>query len=322
MRTYLIKRIILMIPIFIGITIIIFTLINMTPGDPYASMVESGLTKADREAMLEKIGYYDSIPTKYFRWLGRAVQGDLGYSIRYKAPVTQVIGNRIGNTVLLSLSALVLSTLIAIPLGIISANRQYSVFDYVATIIAFIGISIPAFFFALGLIKLLAVDLKWFPISGISSLGKRYTGWRHIVDVLHHLFLPVIVLSFMQTASLMRYTRSSMLEVLNQDYIRTARSKGLSNRKVVYSHALKNGMIPIATMLGLSLGGLFSGAVLTETVFNWPGMGTLMYQAVGNRDYPLITAIALITSIAVLLSNLISDVVYALIDPRIRFDEH
>jgi peptide/nickel transport system permease protein len=309
-----------MIPVFIGISMIIFGLIHSTPGDPYITMLDPNITEADREAMLNSIGYYDPLPVKYIKWIGRAIKGDLGYSIRYKEPVADVISRRIGNTLLLSVTALVLSVLIAVPLGIVSATKQYSVFDYVATILALIGLSIPAFFFALGLIKVLAFDLGIFPISGIETTGANYTGMKRVLDVLHHMALPIIVLTFVQTASLMRYTRSSMLEVIQQDYIRTAKAKGLSERVVIYKHALRNAMISIVTLISLSLGGLLSGAVLTETVFVWPGMGTLVYQAILNRDYPLVMAGTMLLALCVLFANLLADIMYAVVDPRIRYE--
>lgn len=320
MKQFIIRRLLIMIPVFIGISMIIFGLIHSTPGDPYITMLDPNITETDREAMLNSIGYYDPLPVKYIKWIGRAIKGDLGYSIRYKEPVADVISRRIGNTLLLSVTALVLSVLIAVPLGIVSATKQYSVFDYVATILALIGLSIPAFFFALGLIKVLAFDLGIFPISGIETTGANYTGMKRVLDVLHHMALPIIVLTFVQTASLMRYTRSSMLEVIQQDYIRTAKAKGLSERVVIYKHALRNAMISIVTLISLSLGGLLSGAVLTETVFVWPGMGTLVYQAILNRDYPLVMAGTMLLALCVLFANLLADIMYAVVDPRIRYE--
>lgn len=322
MKQYIIKRVLVMIPVFFGISVIVFALIHTTPGDPYANMINPNLNidKEQKEAMLKSIGYYDPLPVKYVKWLARAVQGDLGFSIRYKEPVTNVIARRLGNTFILSAIVLLLSILIAVPLGIISAVKQYSIFDYLASIAALIGLSIPAFFFALGLIKLLAFDLGIFPISGLETVGAGFTGLRKFMDVLHHMALPVIVLTFIQTASLMRYTRSAILEVIQQDYIRTARAKGLSENTVIYVHALRNAMISIVTLITLTLGSLLSGAVLTETVFVYPGMGTLIYQAVLNRDYPLITAGTLLMAVCVLLSNLIADILYAVVDPRIKYD--
>jgi peptide/nickel transport system permease protein len=309
-----------MIPVLLGISIIIFSLIHLIPGNPYAYMIESDATAEDVENMLESIGYYDPLPVQYVRWMGGLIKGDLGYSIKFKEPISEMISRRIGNTLLLSGVALLLSILIAIPLGVISATRQYSLFDYAATILAFIGLSIPAFFFALLLVKFLAIDLKLFPISGMRSLAAGFTGFRAFLDMLYHLALPVIVLSFIQMASFMRYTRTALLEVIQQDYIRTARAKGLSEKIVIYKHALRNALIPVVTIISLSLGQLISGAVLTETIFVWPGMGTLIFQAVMNRDYPVIMDATMVLAFMILMANLLADIMYALVDPRIRYN--
>lgn len=320
MKKYLLKRFLIAIPVLIGLSMIIFALINLTPGDPYTAMLDPSTDPADRENMLQAIGYYDPLPVKYVKWVSRAVQGDLGFSIRYKAPVTDVIAMKVGNTLMLSVTALVLSVLLAVPLGIISATKQYTLVDYASTILAFIGISIPSFFLALGLIKVFGIDLKIFPISGIEYVAKGYTGFRQFLDILHHMALPVIVLTLVQTASLMRYTRSAMLEIINQDFIRTARAKGLSERVTIYTHALRNALIPVITVLSSSLGSLFSGAILVETVFSWPGMGTLVYQAISNRDYPLIMGGTMLLAVCVLVANLVADILYAAVDPRIRLE--
>lgn len=319
MRNYIIRRILLMIPVLIGISIIIFALIHMMPGNPYAYMIETDATAEDVEQMLQAVGYYDPLPVQYAKWVGGLLQGNLGYSLKFKEPISEMISRRIGNTLMLSGVALVLSILVAIPLGVISATRQYSVFDYIATLVAFIGLSIPAFFFALLLVKFFAIDLKWFPISGMETLASGYTGFRAFLDFLHHLALPVIVLGFIQMASFMRYTRTSLLEVIQQDYIRTARAKGLNERIVIYKHALRNALIPVVTIISLSLGQLVSGAVLTETIFVWPGMGTLIFQAVMNRDYPVIMDATMILAFMILMANLFADIMYALVDPRIRY---
>lgn len=320
MKQYVIRRLLIMIPVFLGVTVIIFTLIQCAPGDPFSQLVESGLTPEDRELRLRAIGYYDPLPIKYIKWLGEALHGNLGQSTNYLEPVTAVIGRRIGNTALLSLASLVISTILAIPLGVVSATKQYSAFDYIATIIALFGISIPAFFLALMLVKFLAIDLEIFPVSGIETASSHYTGVKRTLDILHHMVLPLITLVFTSTASLMRYTRSAMLEVMQQDYIRTARAKGLSEGVVVYKHALRNAMVSISTLITMQLGSLLSGAVLTETVFVWPGMGTLLYQAVGHRDYNLVVGCSSVIAICVLLANLLSDILYAVIDPRIRYN--
>jgi len=290
------------------------------PGNPYSYMIESDATAEDVEQMLEAVGYYEPLPVQYVKWVGGLMKGNMGYSIKFNEPISEMISRRIGNTLLLSGVALILSIIIAIPLGVISATRQYSIFDYLATFVAFIGLSIPAFFFALLMIKVFAVDLKWFPVSGMRTLASGYTGFKEFLDLIHHLVLPVLVLSFIQMATFMRYTRTALLEVIKQDYIRTARAKGLSERVVIYKHALRNALIPVVTIISLSLGRVISGAVLTETIFVWPGMGTLIYQAVMNRDYPVIMDATMILALMIVLANLFADIAYALVDPRIRYN--
>lgn len=315
---YIARRMLLMIPVLLGISVVIFALINVAPGDPYTSMIDPNITAEDKQVMLEAIGYYDPLPVKYIKWLSRAVKGDLGFSLRYKEPVTQIISRNLQNTLLLSMSALLFSVLLGVPIGVLSATRKYSLFDNILTVFSFIGLSIPAFFFGMLMIKFLAFDLNLFPISGMTTIGQDLTGIRKALDLLHHMALPVTVLGMVNMASLMRYTRSSMLEVITQDYIRTARAKGLKERTVIYKHALKNALIPVVTVICISIGYLLSGALLTETVFSWPGMGTLVYQAILNRDYSLVTASTMVIAVFILLSNLLADIIYAFLDPRIK----
>ena len=317
---YIVKRLLQTIPILIGISIIIFALVNLQPRDPYAHMMDPNLSAEMREEMLQKIGYYDPLPVQYVRWLGRAVQGDLGYSIVYKSPVLKVIGSRIGNTFVLSVTAILLSMMIAIPIGIVTAIKRKQLIDYVATVIALMGLSIPAFFFGMLMIKWFAVDLKWLPISGMVTAGAHLEGMAYVKDVASHMILPTLVLALINTASLMRYTRSHMIEIIEQDFIRTARAKGISSYRVIYKHALKNCMIPIITIISLQIPTLLSGALLTETIFIWPGIGRLNYEAVMNRDYPLIMGIVMCIAILTLTANLIADILYALIDPRIKYE--
>lgn len=317
---YVIKRILQTIPILFGISIIVFALINLQPGDPYANMLDPSVTPEIRQKMLQDIGYYDPLPVKYTKWVVRAAKGDFGYSIAYKDPVLKVIKSRLGNTFLLSLTSLILSTLIAIPIGVLTATKQRTLIDYIATIVAFIGLSIPSFFFGMLLIKLFSVNLKLLPISGMISVGKQLGGLDYVLDVAKHMILPAIVLALINTASLMRYTRSSMLEIIRQDYIRTARAKGVANKIVIFKHALKNALTPIITIISIQIPSLFSGALLTETIFVWPGVGRLNYEAVLNRDYPLIMGIVMILAVVTLSANLIADILYAVVDPRIRYD--
>jgi len=321
MKKYFLKRTLTMVPVFIGLSIIIFTLINTAPGDPYMNIVEGqiSISASDTETALNAIGYYDPIHLKYVKWMGKILKGDMGTSIRYNEPVVDIIKRRISNTFLLSIVTLILTTLIALPLGIVSAIKPYSFKDKVLTILALIGISIPGFFIALLIIKIFAINLGWFPISGLSTVGEKLTGFNKFIDVVRHMILPVISMTVLEVASLMRYTRSSMLDVFNQNYIRTARAKGLNEKIIIYKHAFRNALIPIVTLLSMSLGYIVAGTILIETIFVWPGMGTLFYQAIANRDYPLVMGCAMILSSCILLANLISDIVYCLVDPRIRF---
>ena len=320
MKKYVFKRLIQTIPVLIGISIIVFVLVKLQPGDPFSSMMDPNLSQEMKEKMLQELGYNDPIFIQYFKWLLRALQGNLGYSIQFKQPVLSVISNRLGNTVILSLCSMILSILIAIPCGVISATKQFTKTDYIVTIFAFMGLSIPSFFFGMLLIKVFSVDLGWLPISGMVTTGVTLSGWAYAFDVAKHMLLPMTVLALMNTASLMRYTRSDMIEILKTDYIRTARSKGVRRRSIIYQHALKNELLPLITVVTMQIPSLLSGALLTETIFVWPGIGRLNYNAVISRDYPLIMGIVMMVAVISLLTNLLADILYAVVDKRIEFD--
>lgn len=320
MKKYLIKRLVQSVFILFCVTVIIFIFINLAPGDPYTQRLDPSVSAELREELLQKMGYYDPLQIKYAKWIGGVAHGDFGYSITYKKPVWDVIMERLPNTLLLGFCAIALSTAIAIPAGMLSATKRNTIFDYLATIVSFIGISIPAFFFGLLLLKLFSFDLGIFPISGMTTIGSNFVGFDKAQDILSHLILPTIVLALLQTATLMRYTRSSMLDVLGQDYIRTARANGLKESVVINTHAFKNALIPIITILSIQIPAIFSGAVLTETIFVWPGIGRLSYTAILDRDYPLIMALLFMTTVMILLSNLIADILYAAVDSRIRYE--
>lgn len=300
---------------------VVFAMVHLQPGNPYIQMINPNIPPEQTETMLRNLGYYDPLPVKYIKWAKRAMVGDFGYSIQFKESVLSVINSRIWNTLLLSVVSSIISTAIAIPAGVIAATKRNSAFDYIITIISFIGISIPSFFFGLLLIKALAFDVRIFPISGMKTPGENYMGIKGVMDVAKHMVLPAIVLSFMNIAALMRYTRSSMIEVINKDYMRTAKAKGLKNSKVIWKHGFKNALITIITVLCMQIPYLFSGALLTETIFIWPGIGRLNYDAVLNRDYPLIMGILMIVAIVILISNLLADILYAVVDPRITYDD-
>lgn len=320
MKKYVFKRLIQSIPVLLGISIIVFLLVKLQPGDPFSTMMDPNLTQEMQKKMLDELGYNDPILIQYFKWLLRALQGNLGYSIQFKQPVLSVISSRLGNTVILSICSMILSILIAIPCGVISATKQATKTDYVVTVFAFMGLSIPSFFFGMLLIKIFSVDLGWLPISGMVSTGVTLSGWAAAFDIAKHMILPMIVLALINTASLMRYTRSEMIEILKTDYICTARAKGVRRRNVIYQHALKNELLPLITVVTMQVPSLLSGALLTETIFVWPGIGRLNFNAVMSRDYPLIMGIVMMVAVISLLTNLIADILYAVVDKRVNFD--
>lgn len=318
MRQYITRRILEMIPVIIGISFLLFIIFAMAPGDAVDNMQNPNLTEEKIMDLKKQYGLVGNPVERYVNWAKKAVQFDFGSSIKFKMPVSQVIKAYVWNSFYLSLASFIIAIIVAIPIGVVSATKQYSGFDKFFTVFALLGISIPSFFFGMVLIKIFSVNLGIFPVSGMTTSGANYTGVQKIMDVAHHMFLPTIVLTLGSLASLMRYTRTSMLEVVRQDYIRTARSKGLREKVVIYKHALRNALIPIVTILGMSLPGLFAGAILTEQVFGWPGIGKVAIQAIGARDYQLLMGFEVLLAMLTLLGNLIADISYALVDPRIR----
>lgn len=319
MQQYILRRAVVSIPVLIGVTLLSFLLVNLAPGDPVTAMIDP-VTRAEmgEEWVAERkrqLGLDRPVGVRYVLWLREAVHGNLGYSLISGQSVAEQIGNRFGPTLLLMGTATFLGTLIGIPLGILSAVRQYTALDYVTTVFGFMAISTPSFFLGLGLMYLLAVRLHWLPTSGMRTLGAP----ESVRDLVLHMMMPVAVLTMAQLPLVMRYARSSMLEAIRQDYVTTARAKGLMERVVLIRHAFRNALIPLITIIGLSLPELLSGAVITETIFQWPGMGLLAMRAVNARDYPLILGTILVTAGMVLVSNLIADLLYAVVDPRIRF---
>ena len=257
----------------------------------------------------------------YFSWLGNMLKGDMGDSFLYQLPVNQVIADHMWISFLISLVALIFQFAIAIPLGIVSATKQYSITDYAVTVITMIGISLPSFFFAALLIKVFSSWLGWFPASGLVSAGGSNAGIAYMLDMLHHLVLPMLVLVVLSIGGLMRYTRTNMLEVLNSDYIRTARSKGLSEKKVIYVHAFRNTMIPLMTLLAGILPSLFGGAMITEEVFAIEGIGRLAYKALQQGDVPFIMGYNMFLAVLTVIGTLLSDLMYALVDPRVKLSK-
>jgi peptide/nickel transport system permease protein len=319
MGRYLLRRLAISVPVLFGITLVTFVIINMAPGDPVAALIDpesiSALGPEWFEQQKKALGLDQPLPVRYVLWLKEVAQGNLGFSYSDRQPIGDKIAERIWPTVKLMLTVQLLALAIALPIGVVSALRQYSWIDYLATVFGFATIAIPSFFLALAAIYVFSVRLKWLPISGMATIGEPPS----LLDSIHHLILPATVLGLAQAAPLIRYTRSSMLETIRQDYVRTARAKGLGERAVVYVHALRNALIPLVTVVALALPQLLGGAVIIEQVFAWPGMGTLAITAVRGRDYPTIMAINLIGAVAILVSNLIADVVYAWVDPRIKY---
>lgn len=316
MVSYILRRCIMAIPILLGITILSFSIMHLAPGDPASLMVDPTIKPEDKARVLESLGLNDPVHIQYMKWLGRMVQGDFGTSfIRKGQPVIEMILNRLPYTLLLMGVSTALAMVIAIPFGVISARKPYTLTDYSVTFTSFIGLATPSFWLGLMMIMFFSVKLGYFPTGGAATLNAPFNTW----DRLHHLIMPAFVLATADMAGLTRYTRSSMLEVLKQDYIRTARAKGFKENKVVYKHGLRNGLIPVITIFGLMLPNFFGGAVITEKIFGWPGIGSLFIDSVFQRDYPVIMAITLITAVLVVIGNLLADICYAIIDPRIEY---
>jgi len=320
MLKYIIRRLLHLIPVVIVISVLIFGIIKLAPGDPVGANLDPKASAAQRQAERERLGLDKPIPVQYLNWMKRSIRGDFGESYMYKRPVSEVMPKFIMNSFVLNIFTYILAFLISIPIGVVCAVKQYSKTDNFWTIFSIIGISMPSFFFALLLIYIFAVKLNWFPINGMVTPGKNAVGFARFKDIMYHMALPAIVLTVGSMASLVRYTRTSMLEVINQDYIRTARAKGLREKVVIYKHAFRNALIPIVTIIGFSIPGLFSGAVILEKVFVWPGIGNVMMDSISARDYNLMMALNMFFALLTLLGNLLADIGYALVDPRIKVD--
>jgi len=334
MKWYVIKRLLQIIPVVLGVTLIAFALIHLAPGDPVRTMLGQHATQQEIDDTRAKYGLDQPLFIQYFIWLGDVLQGDLGRSILSHEQVTTEIASRFPNTVELAIAAMIFATLIGVVAGIISATKQYSVADYSVMGIALFGISMPVFWLGIMLMMIFGVWLGWLPIGGRIDLllpFNRITGFMVVdsiitangaalISVIRHLILPTIALGTIPMAIIARTTRSSMLEILRQDFIRTERAKGLSERKVIYKHAIRNAMVPVVTVIGLNFGLLLSGAILTETIFSWPGVGRLVVDAVYARDYPLVIGCVLVFALVFVIVNLITDLLYTYIDPRIHYD--
>jgi peptide/nickel transport system permease protein len=319
MGRYILRRLLISLPVLFGITLVTYLIVSLAPGDPVSALVNpeqiSELGPGWLEQQRAELGLDKPIPVRYGLWMKEVAQGNLGYSYTDRQPVSDKIAERIWPTVKLMLTVQIMALVVAVPIGIISAIRQYSLIDYLVTIFGFATISIPAFFLALAAIYVFAIKLQWLPAAGMSTLGEPPS----VIDSIKHLILPATVLGLGQAAPLIRYTRSSMLETIRQDYVRVARAKGLSETSVITRHALRNALIPLVTVVALTLPQLLGGTVIIEEIFSWPGMGTLAIKSVRGRDYPTIMAINMIGAVAILVSSLIADIIYAWIDPRISY---
>nr|WP_312578308.1 ABC transporter permease [Sedimentibacter sp.] len=316
MRKYILKRLIIVIPVLFMISIGAFFIVNLAPGDAVDLYVSPDATVQQMEATREALGLNDPIPAQYIKWLTNMLSGNLGFSFSSRLPVSEILGQRVGPTLLLMGVTLIVAYIFAIPLGIISAKKQNTLVDYILTGSSFLGISLPSFFFGLGLIYIFGVKLAWLPTGGMEILGVN----NGIFERIRHLILPVVVLAAQVGANMIRYVRSSMLEVMSENYIRTATAKGLKSDQILRHHSIRNALIPIITIIGADIPKLVGGAIVTEQIFQWPGIGSLMISSINSRDYPVLMAVTMLSAIAVLLANILVDIMYAVVDPRIKFN--
>ena len=320
MSKYIVRRLLLSIPVLFGVTLLIYVFLEVAPGDPVlAKLRPQDIDKYGEEwveQQREMLGLNNPWPVRYVLWLKDLFRGNLGYSFASRQAVAQEIGRLIGPTLKLTASALVLATVLSLIVGIVSAMKQYSLLDHTLTLLSFTGLSLPAFFSSLVLVYVFAIKLRILPSGGMRTYGQDPT----FGDSLKHLLLPVTALALPSIAGLARYVRSSVIDVLRLDYVTVARAKGLSERAVITRHVLRNSLLPFVTITGLRIPGMLGGAVIVEHVFAWPGLGEMGIQAVQGHDYPMVMAFNLITAVAVFTSNLVTDITYAFIDPRIRYD--
>ncbi len=314
MLKYIVRRILIAIPVLLGITIIDYFIMGLA-GSPLEMIQGARVSKEALEVKKIALGLDQPVYIQYFTWLKELLQGNLGYSIKNYQPVSQMIGTYIGPTLLLMATTLAVSMVIAAPAGIYSAVRQYSPGDYTVVTLSFLGSSIPGFFLSLILIYIFTIKLGWLPSSGMFTLGAEKTAG----DVIKHMIMPVIVLATSMAGTNIRYIRSAMLEILQKDYLRTAKAKGIGRFLVINKHALRNAMLPIITVFGMEIPVLFGGAIIIEQIFSWPGLGLMTMSAIINRDYPVIMGVCLMSAIVVMAANLLTDILYAVVDPTIKY---
>lgn len=313
MGKYILKRILIAIPVLIGITMIDYAIMCLA-GSPLEMLQGPRVSEGALEAKKIAMGLDKPFYIQYFIWLGQLLRGNMGYSVKSYQSVASLIGSHLGPTLLLMGVSLLISLLIAIPAGIYSAVHQYSKGDYAVVTLSFLGSSVPGFFLSLLLIYIFTVRLGLLPSSGMVTLGTEGGAG----DVIRHMIMPVIVLAASMAGSNIRYIRSAVLEILQQDYLRTAKAKGIGRFKVIYKHALRNALVPIVTVIGMQIPMLFGGAIIIEQVFSWPGLGLMTMSAISNRDYPVIMGVCLLSAVVVLVGNLLTDILYALVDPTIQ----
>lgn len=315
MNRYLLRRALLALPTLLVISIILFGILHLAPGGPAAIYASSSETSPEDLARIERLlGIDQPLPLQYGRWLVGILQGDWGRSFRYREPVTAVLAGRLPNTIQLMLAALVLAIALSIPFGIVSAVSRRRWVQYQASIVSMLGISIPTFWLGMMILLLFSVKLRWLPSGGMATIGTAFS----LTDRLLHLIGPATVLATLYIAGWSRYLRSSLLEVMPQEYIRTARAKGLAEQSVLFRHALRNALRPLVTLVGLQAPALVGGAIITETVFAWPGMGRLLTESLISRDYPVLMGAFMIMAVLTVLGNLLADLAYGWIDPRVR----
>lgn len=316
MGRYVLRRLIQAIPLVLGITVIAFAILKVTPGGPLAAYeANPDFSPADLQRLEHALGLDQPVPVQYAQWLGRFLTGDWGYSFATSQPVLAMIGQRLPNTLWLMSTVYLVTLLIALPIGVFTAVKQYSWFDHIATGATFAAFSMPTFWLGLLLIVTFGLTFRMLPLGGMLAPGAPFT----IGDLARHLILPVATISLVQVGVYVRFLRASMLETTGQDYMRTARAKGLSEGRVISRHALKNAAIPFVTVAALDLPELFGGALVTEQIFGWPGMGRLFYDSALRSDYPVLMGILVIGATVVIVANLLADLVYGLLDPRIRY---
>lgn len=318
MLQYIIRRVLIAIPTLLVISIVIFAILALAPGDPLAQLaLNPAIPESTRELIRIQFGLDLPWPVRYVRWLTSLMRGDWGFSFSTRGPVLDLIWQRLPQTLTVVGTAYLIAVLLAIPIGIISAVKQYSIFDNVATFFAFVGFSVPSFFTGLVLMLVFAINLKWFPIVYNTTL--QIVDWDTFTQQVRQMTLPVMVLVVQQTAALTRFMRSSVLDNLNLDYVRTARAKGLNDRMVVLRHVLVNSLIPVVTLIALGIPTIFAGAIITENLFRVNGLGALLITSINNSDTPVVMALTFIFAILTVVFNLIADILYGVLDPRVRY---